>query len=201
MKIQDLGEKELSGVFSLLKETWYSDEENIDPEVNYAKVTLDLDKVLCKSSWAKVVVDECEVKAVITARVNSETNNLGSLDNSWPEALLTIIKGSEQEKNDYINYKLVEDEKYSKMLKEHNESDAEIVLFIVDPTFQGHGVGRKLFEECLEHFRQNQVKTFNLKTDSACNYNFYDHMGMTCVAQETIEADNDFTFFLYEGEI
>ncbi|AVM42040.1 GNAT family N-acetyltransferase [Fastidiosipila sanguinis] len=201
MELRDLGRNDLPGIFNLLKETWYLDEEIIDPEVNDAKVSLDLDNVLSKSSWAKVVVDEEEVKAVITARVNGESSNLGMLGNNWPEALLTIVKASEKERSDFINYKLDKENKYSKMLEEHNDSDAEIVLLIVDPTFQGHGVGRKLFKECLDYFRRNNVKKFNLKTDSACNYNFYDHMGMTCVAQEAIAEGSDFTFLLYEGEV
>lgn len=201
MELKDLGEKDLPGVLNLLKQTWYSDNFSIDPEINDAQVMLDLDHVLSKSSWAKVVVDAGEVKAVITARVNAASNNLGMLGNNWSEALLTILKGSKEARNDFINYKLAKEEKYFKMLEEHNESDAEIVLLIVDPNFQGHGVGRKLFEECMKYFRRNNVKKFNLKTDTACNYNFYDHMGMNCVAQEAIAPGKDFTFLLYEGEI
>ncbi len=201
MEFKDLGKKDLPGVFNLLKQTWYSDNFNIDPELNDAQVMLDLDHVLSKSSWAKVVVDAGEVKGVITARVNAASNNLGMLGSNWSEALLTILKGSTKVKNDFINYKIAKEEKYSKMLENHDESDAEIVLLIVDPNFQGHGVGRKLFEECMKYFRHNNVKKFNLKSDTACNYNFYDHMGMTCVAKEPIAPDKEFTFLLYEGEI
>lgn len=115
MELRDLGRNDLPGVFDLLKETWYLDEEIIDPEVNDAKVSLDLDNVLSKSSWAKVVVDEEEVKAVITARVNGESSNLGMLGNNWLEALLTIVKASEKERSEFINYKLAKENKYSKM--------------------------------------------------------------------------------------
>ncbi len=86
-------------------------------------------------------------------------------------------------------------------MENHDESEAELVLLIVVPNFQGHRVGGKLFEECMEYFRCNNVKKFNLKSDTACNYNFYDRMSMACVAQEPISLDKEFTFLLYEGEI
>ncbi len=81
MEFKDLGKNDLPGVFNLLKQTWYSDNFNIDSEINDAQVMLDLDHIFSKSSWSKVVMDAGEVKAVITVRVNAAPNNLGMFDN------------------------------------------------------------------------------------------------------------------------
>ncbi|PJM72609.1 hypothetical protein CS006_08525 [Bifidobacterium primatium] len=57
--------------------------------------------------------------------------------------------------------------------------DGEIVLFIVNDRYRGHGVGRRLFDAALEHMDDAGIGDFFLYTDTTCDFGFYDHRGLT----------------------
>lgn len=81
--------------------------------------------------------------------------------------------------------------------------DGEIAFFAITSQCQGLGIGKELFKKALKYFKDNQLKTYYLYTDSTCNYGFYDHQGMTR-RQETsysISKDKKMNFYLYEGTI
>ncbi|MBW3094269.1 GNAT family N-acetyltransferase [Bifidobacterium sp. 64T4] len=83
---------------------------------------------------------------------------------------------------------------------------AEIVLFIVSPEMRGQGVGRRLFDHMLDHFRAIGVNGYFLFTDSSCDVGFYEHNGLKRKASRTLTmgggaAAGTLECFLYEGNI
>jgi GNAT superfamily N-acetyltransferase len=55
--------------------------------------------------------------------------------------------------------------------------DAEILLFVVDANYRGHGIGTTLMNTFLATARQNGEKTVFLATDVLCNRLFYERLG------------------------
>ena len=60
---------------------------------------------------------------------------------------------------------------------------AELKLFLVSDKARGHGIGRMLWRDTLSHLDRQGVADFYLHTDSSCDVGYYDHQGMTCLAE------------------
>ena len=84
--------------------------------------------------------------------------------------------------------------------------DAEVPFFIVSEEARGMGVGKKLFVSLMEYFRDNNVNSWYVFTDTDCSYQFYEHVGARRQAEiyeeYTLPNGNkgDITWFLYDYE-
>ena len=89
-------------------------------------------------------------------------------------------------------------------------TQAELLLFMVNPAVKGHGVGGALWNALLQGFRANGVHAFYLHTDTSCDYTYYEHHGLQRVA-ERLRADHPEDngradgirddMFVYRGEV
>ena len=81
--------------------------------------------------------------------------------------------------------------------------DAEISLFAVSKKSKGMGIGGILYSRLMEDFKNSGTKSFFLCTDSDCDYGFYDHKGLKCIAEKTFSVNQchytDFTFYIYSN--
>ncbi|MFR0603333.1 GNAT family N-acetyltransferase [Bifidobacterium pseudolongum subsp. globosum] len=68
-------------------------------------------------------------------------------------------------------------------------TQAELELFMVNPDVRGAGVGGALWRQLLAALRSMDVRAFFLHTDSSCDFGFYDHKGLSRVA-ERLAADH-----------
>lgn len=66
-------------------------------------------------------------------------------------------------------------------------TQGELELFMVNPDAQGKGIGGSLWRRLHAYFAANGVSGFYLHTDSSCDVSFYDHNGLTCVAQRCVD--------------
>lgn len=80
----------------------------------------------------------------------------------------------------------------------------ELTLFAVDASARGHGVGKQLYADYMEHLSQSDQSNFYLFTDLWCTYQFYEQRGM--LRAETVEmtlefgqGPEDFEVYLYSG--
>lgn len=76
-------------------------------------------------------------------------------------------------------------------------------LLVVSPEARGLGLGRRLMGVALDRMRRAGARRYRLSTDEACDWRFYEHLGLTRVAQEASGAlgapDRPFLHFVYEG--
>ncbi|WP_148409676.1 GNAT family N-acetyltransferase [Murimonas intestini] len=82
----------------------------------------------------------------------------------------------------------------------------EVAFFAINSQYRGKGIGKKLFHSLLSYMRSEHIQQFFLFTDTSCNYQFYEHQGMTrgCQKEHSFQiADQKckMTFFLYEYSI
>lgn len=68
-------------------------------------------------------------------------------------------------------------------------TQAELELFMVNPDVRGAGVGGALWRQLLAALHSMGVRAFFLHTDSSCDFGFYDHKGLSRVA-ERLAADH-----------
>ncbi len=63
------------------------------------------------------------------------------------------------------------------------QTQAEIELFIVNAQTRGNGVGAKLFNQAKKLMSERGVEKYYLYTDSECDWQYYEHNGLTRVAE------------------
>ena len=64
------------------------------------------------------------------------------------------------------------------MVKETNQKyDAELVLFITHPAYQGKGYGKSLLNEFHNFMKEQNKCNIYLFTDNYCDYSMYDRAG------------------------
>ncbi|MDY2777118.1 MAG: GNAT family N-acetyltransferase [Collinsella sp.] len=77
-------------------------------------------------------------------------------------------------------------------------AQAQINLIIILSEWQGRGLGRRLLDKARTEIRAQGRTTFFLMTDSESDYGFYDHLGMTRVAEDHSQDTGDgFTVYIY----
>lgn len=84
--------------------------------------------------------------------------------------------------------------------------DGEVSFFAVDEDYRGLGIGKKLFNELITYMKKQNISNCYLYTDTSCNYNFYEHMGMKKVVTKSFKFDienysNQMSFFLFDAEL
>ena len=84
-----------------------------------------------------------------------------------------------------------------------NTYQGEQAFFAVDASYQGLGFGRQLFSHAVAYMKDQKITSFYLFTNTTCNYNFYKHMGLKRVCEQSMNLNvqgqqNKMTFFIYE---
>lgn len=79
--------------------------------------------------------------------------------------------------------------------------DSELVLFAVDASSRGSGVGGSLMHEYAEECRRRGARMY-LFTDTMCDVSYYDHNGFERLAEEQLEVGLaggkvDYTTYIY----
>lgn len=91
------------------------------------------------------------------------------------------------------------------LLKQTYETyDGELVLFAVDQSVRGSGIGSALFNQYLDYLKSVGARTFFLFTDTSCTYTFYEHKGLKRIGALTRRMpflQKDISFFLYRGDL
>lgn len=91
-----------------------------------------------------------------------------------------------------------------KMLAECGRTfDAELEFFALRADTRGAGIGKSLYLAFADFMKSRKLKSFFLYTDSTCNVGFYDHLGLTQIAEGKFSPmpNNEMTFYVYEGPV
>ena len=74
----------------------------------------------------------------------------------------------------------------------------QINLIIIRPEWQGKGLGAKLIERARTELRSQGCDAFFLMSDNQSDYEFYDHIGMTRIAEDHSQDTGDgFIVYIY----
>lgn len=68
-----------------------------------------------------------------------------------------------------------------------NYFDGEISILIVDNSYRGKGIGKKLLLKTFDKARFDNMKNLKILTDESCSYSFYEHLGCQRVFETVIE--------------
>lgn len=200
---------------ALNRGAWFKLDYIAYPEATNAYVDLDLNSSLSNASMATVAEVDGKIAGVILVSADSEPKYGRMLMQSTIDAAATL-HAQGQEIADYFYDRMNVESEYDAQLLEQAQAntdyDGRIVLFIMDPEFQGLGIGSKLFQAAKDYFEATNVQNYYLFTDSSCNYPFYDHKGMHRAGNITYhqpglfepfdgsKSTEPFEFFIYDNQ-
>lgn len=195
MKIEKFDFKDIREIVRMINDVWNLEEmhHNVQAGIDFSKLYF-LD-VLRSASDVYVIREETISGFLVLNMLNKRRLEI-------PEMALNYL--TTYENDQYLD----QDRRRMKEYKEHCHSllkiskqdfDGEIVLFVVDSSQQHRGMGKKLFNLAKEKFKEENCQNYYLYTDTNCDYTFYDHNNMICLAQ--LELEKKFKLFLYGGKI
>ena len=217
--------KHIEGVKRIDQRAWYPYQENIPHKYTDANVSMDINMILHNSTWGKVAVVDGKVEAVVLAYSPYSLNSLARLGNAGGEEVLTLLEAPERFREEYRLFSRAYRDAYIDMKKKSKiQAEAEIYLLAVNPEMKGLGIGGTLFAEAINYLKKQGAKSYWIKTDTDCNYKFYDYKGLKLVGSRVVsvekqlaelfadvdkdkldldELDNTdpYTCFLYVGEL
>lgn len=204
-----------SALHQLNRGAWFKSDYEKYPEATDAYVDLDLNNSLSEASMVTVAEVDGNIAGVILLSADGEPKHGRMLMKSTIDSAATIHAHSNEVASYFYDRMKIENEHDDKLLKDAEASvdyDGRIVLFIMDPQFQGLGIGSRLFQAAKDYFAEKNVENYYLFTDSSCNYPFYDHKGMRRAGSLTFEqiglfeqydgseSADPFQFFIYDNQ-
>lgn len=89
-----------------------------------------------------------------------------------------------------------------------NYFDGELLILIVDDSYRGKGIGKKLLTQIFELAKNDKMKNIQILTDDSCNYAVYEKLGCKRIYETIIEnkeyASNKITkeeAYIYEKKL
>lgn len=80
-------------------------------------------------------------------------------------------------------------------------AQGQINLIIIRPEWQDKGLGARLIGRARAELAANGCSKFFLMSDNQSDYEFYDHIGMTRIAEDhSQDTGDEFTVYIYGGE-
>lgn len=76
---------------------------------------------------------------------------------------------------------------------------AEVVLLMVSPESRGKGVGRALWEKGTAWLRDRGATSVRLVTDDECDWQFYEHLGLSRVMQAASQSYRGLGIYIYQS--
>lgn len=167
--------------------------------------------VLSSATWIRVAVREGRAVGIIAAKVANQKRHAGA--QKFQSALArTAVR--------FLGRALVRPQilrqvigsasaqsKVNKKAKANGHSlDNELLIFAVDESIRGTGVGGRLYSEFLAHLREVGASEYHLQTNTLCTYEFYDYKGLERAAENSFTLKNGtqatlVTGFVYVGKI
>jgi ribosomal protein S18 acetylase RimI-like enzyme len=140
---------------------------------------------LAAASWAEVASDSRGPAGFLLGRIEDDDTFLLRCSAFWKrlKVMWNFIRGSYGRLKDprgFVRALRTTDKKVRELCKNMN---GEVVLFVVDPDYQGRGIGTALMDRFLDYARARGAKTVSLATDIDSNWRFYEIYGFKLFAR------------------
>jgi len=179
---REMTEADWDGVIEVARKIWFEDLGLATHEIQTLAATIDIRLILKETTHGVLAVDEGDgtIVGVIGFR---GPEPLAKRVQGWHEVAIAkaLDAGTSIDDETAAHFKQFEQEmrhylSYSKEMR-GDGYDSEITLLILDPDYQGQGIGRGLMERALTWLRSAGSTRLCLDTDDTLNWKFYEHMG------------------------
>ena len=199
-----------SNIFSLANLvgiTWNLDKEIKSRVLYYASCLAYSFHILYKTNYRRIICEKNTLISFLASRDESKKNPLNIIYLLF--CFLSIfVMIFYKDGRSILKYQLGYNKILDLMVKENNQKyDAELVLFITHPAYQGKGYGKSLLNEFHNFMKEQNKCNIYLFTDNYCDYSMYDRAGCIRKNEKVREfyflADERFTqeLYLYDYKI
>ena len=188
----------------LINSVWKFERFSNDAKTAENLLELYTRKTLIEQNYAKVAVCEDEIVGLLFAskkggkRLSEKLVHVPSIMLKKLSLLFTP-KENKEVANEYK--KMIS--AYEELLDENGETyDGEMILFLVDVEYQGHGIGKTLMNDFFAVCKRSDMKKICLYTDTECSFGYYDKNGFQrkntgYTEFDTVEGTEKVDVFLY----
>ncbi|MDN5342826.1 MULTISPECIES: GNAT family N-acetyltransferase [Oceanotoga] len=178
-EIQDFELSYISELSKIVEDTWHINNDfgkGFYPKdyLSYCYVKYNYNL----SDYSKMILVDGKFAGIIFGRINKNFKFFDYFKGNFKNFFMGLNILLKNKVNFFKLFRFLKKDKKIVFEKKNNEFfDTEVTLFIVDPSFRGLGIGRKLMNDFKNYCKNNNVKYIYLYTDSMCNINFYDKYG------------------------
>ena len=201
-------EGDFDAVAALAGDVWHAD---LTADVRGLAGGVDVATCLRRTTFSRVAVTGEGVCGVMLARAGMPD---AATDGHWrriAEARLGALRDLDATAASRLERYIDAERLIDTQLLERAGTDGrfEYVLFALAPLSRGHGLGRRLFEECRAWMASQGAIEAHLFTDESCTWGFYDHLGLRRAAEyrpgpadhDSLSCDLLSAYYVYVDDI
>lgn len=192
--LRDLREDDIPGIVDILRRTWdMQDDYGISEDEEISLMTNYFADLMERTTYVKVADDDGLCGVVMGSVFSDEPIDLKIEKVAVRYDIATKDLAAINDADD-------------SMLEECSNRgfDCELILYIVDPTMKGKGIGRTMMENVIDHFKERGCRKMFLFTDGFCDVGIYRHLGYheeISVPVKQGPEEKVFTFYLFSALI
>ncbi len=186
ISIKDIKKEDMDALLDIVCSTW-GFKESFSQKLSLKVGRLYIAACLCRSDFLKAALKDGRAVGMIAAR--TPKFRYGDLKKGlyFLKSLADVLLHPKA----WRALKLFSDIKAlnAEMYKNSGGNfDGEIVLFAIDKSFRGSGIGKRLFFEAISFLKQQGADNYAVFTDTKCNYGFYEHYGACKLKEKEFAA-------------
>lgn len=189
--------RDFEAAWELMCTTWY---HQVEQPLAAALAGDELTYYLTRATFARSAWKDGQLLGFVFARHGQpEDDQQAAWDSARAlvEARYGELLAAQQDDDGYLR----EINAYHHMLNQAQlAEDDSVLLLVINPAARGFGLGKKLFFSALDYLYEQGASMAHLITDTDCDWHFYDHLGLTRLAERkngdptSLQPDS---YFLY----
>lgn len=169
--------KYIFSLANLIGITWNLDKEIKSRVLYFASCLAYAFHILYKTNYRRIICEKNTLISFLASRDESKKNPLNIIYLLF--CFLSIfVMIFYKDGRSILKYQLGYNKILDLMVKENNQKyDAELVLFITHPEYQGKGYGKSMLNKFHSFMKEQNKCNIYLFTDNYCDYSMYDRAG------------------------
>lgn len=173
---------------------WNLDKEIKSRVLYYASCMAYIFHILYKTNYRTIIKENNKLISFLAANVYGKSNYFKYLY-LFLCFISIFIMLFYKDGRSILNYQLAYNKLLDEMKNENNSNyDAELVLFITNPLYQGKGYGKALLNNFHSYMQSKKKYNIYLFTDDYCDYKMYEKAGCIKINEKSGE------FYFLAGE-
>jgi len=146
-----------------------------------------LSMFLDNSTFGKVAILKNKVVGAVLGSAKGEIPKFRLFQGEMVSHALHLLTANDTERMDVAEHLSKSFQTIGQLLENNPKTyDGSLEFLAVSKQLQGQSIGKMLWNEAVSIFKDNNINTIYLISDSACNTGFYDHHGFSLVDSKEV---------------